>query len=292
VGSEHTKVHQDAEIARIAARQHGVITLAQLETLGVHRRGLTRRLQADRLHRLHRKVFAVGHRGVSKGGRWLAAVLACGPDAVLSHRSAAWLWGIVRERGEPGDDPRMREPDGGISHVTVPGEGRTRWGIRVHRSRTLDATQTTRRLNIPVTTPSRTLADLRRTLPQPKFAAALRQAEYLRLPIADELGPDRTRSELEARFRAACRRRRLPKPEVNVGIGPFTVDFLWRRQRVIVELDGYRAHGTRSAFEADRARDAELTALGYSVVRSTWRQLTDGPADVASTLRTLLEARQ
>ena len=77
-----------------------------------------------------------------------------------------------------------------------------------------------------------------------------------------------------------------------MGIGPFTVDFVWRRQRVIVELDGYRAHGTRSAFEADRARDAELTALGYSVVRFTWRQLTDGPADVASTLRTLLEARQ
>jgi very-short-patch-repair endonuclease len=139
---------------------------------------------------------------------------------------------------------------------------------------------------------SRTLADLRRTLPQPLFAAALRQAEYLGLPIAPELERDHTRSELEARFLAICRRHRLPKPEVNIRAGPFIVDFFWPEQALIVEVDGYGAHGSRSAFELDRDRDAQLAVLGLMVVRFTWRQLTERPADVAATLRTLLEARQ
>jgi Protein of unknown function (DUF559). len=130
-----------------------------------------------------------------------------------------------------------------------------------------------------VTTPSRTLADLRRLLPQQQFATALRQAEFLGLPIDQRLEPDKTRSELEARFLAICRRHR--KPEVNTTVGPFIADFLWLRQRLIVELDGYRAHGTRSAFESDRARDIELKLLGYEVIRLTWRQLTSEPARVA-----------
>jgi very-short-patch-repair endonuclease len=141
-----------------------------------------------------------------------------------------------------------------------------------------------------VTTPSRTLADLRRLLPQPQFAAALRQAEFLRLPIDQELGPDRTRSELEARLLALCRRHRLPRPTVNVRVGSFIADFLWPEHRLVVELDGYRAHSGRSAFESDRARDIELKLLGYEVIRFTWRQLTSEPASVAHTLRRLLRA--
>jgi very-short-patch-repair endonuclease len=172
--------------------------------------------------------------------------------------------------------------------VTVPGEGRTRRGIKVHRSRTLDDGQVTQCLNIPVTTPSRTLRDLRRLLPQPKFAAALRQAEFLRLPIEQSWETDHTRSELEARFLALCRRHRLPKPGVNARVGPFTVDFLWPAERLVVEVDGWDLHGTRSAFEADRERDTALTLLGYEVVRFTWRQLTDNPAEVAFALRKLL----
>jgi very-short-patch-repair endonuclease len=215
----------------------------------------------------------------------MAAVLACGEGAVLSHTSAGELWGMLRVRRSP-------SPAGvdGEAHVTVPTEAgrRRRRGIVVHRSRTLDTSQITRRLNIPVTTPARTLRDLRRTLPQLQFAAALRQAEFLGLPLDEQLDPDHTRSELEARFLAICRRHRLPRPEVNVRLGPFIVDFLWPAQRLIVELDGYRAHGTRSAFEGDRARDAELAGLGYSVVRFTWRQLEDGPGDVGRALRQLL----
>jgi len=207
----------------------------------------------------------------------MAAVLACGPEAVLSHISAAALWQLLPQRG--------------FVHVTVPGNGRSRIGIRVHRSTTLFPGAVTRRAGIPVTTPSRTLTDLRRLLPKPQFASALRQAEFLCLPLDPALEPDRTRSELEARFLTLCRRHRLPRPSVNVRVGSFIADFLWPEQRLIVELDGYQAHSGRAAFEADRARDVELKALGYDVVRLTWRQVTARPADVAETVRRLLRAR-
>jgi very-short-patch-repair endonuclease len=144
------------------------------------------------------------------------------------------------------------------------------------------------RLGIPVTTPSRTLVDLRRTLPAKEFAGALREAEFLKLPIEPDLHPDGTRSELEARFLGICSRHRLPKPEVNARAGPFIVDFLWPVAGLIVELDGYESHGGRAAFEADRARDLKLKLLGFEVVRFTWRQLKDNPAAVAGALRELL----
>jgi len=120
------------------------------------------------------------------------------------------------------------------------------------------------------------------------FAAALRQAEFLELPVDPDLGPDETRSDMEAIFLALCRRHRLPKPEVNVRIGEFDVDFLWPERRLAVEVDGWDAHRTRSAFEEDRARDLKLKLLGYEGVRFTWRQLTEDSAAVASALRELL----
>jgi very-short-patch-repair endonuclease len=269
----------DDRVARIAVRQHGVVSLAQLREAGVNRGGVARRVQAGRLHRVRRGVYAVGHRGLSPEGRWLAAVIAHGADAVLSHASAAALWRLL--------------PEPGVIHVSILGRpGRTRRaGIRLHRPTTLDSTQTTRRLNIPVTTPSRTLHDLRRTVPGARFAAALRQAEVLGLPLDEQLEPDWTRSELEARFLRLCRRHRLPRPRVNTRLGAFVVDFLWPAQRLVVELDGYRFHRGRSAFEADRTRDAELKLRGYEVIRITWRRLSSEPAQVAATLRRLLQAR-
>jgi len=286
VGGKVTNTAPDALIARLAANQHGVVTLTQLERAGIRERGRLRRSQAGRLHRVHRGVYAVGHRGLSKKGIWMAAVLACGPGAVLSHNSAAALWGIEpsRARSFPASSRRA------ISHLTVPGEAKSRKGICVHRSRTLFPREVTRRAGIPVTTPSRTLTDLRRLLPRPQFAAALRRAEYLGLPLDPTLDPDHTRSELESRFLALCRHHRIPTPAANVRVGPFTVDFLWSRAYLIVELDGYRAHSGRAAFEADRARDVALKALGYDVIRFTWRQLASGP-DVARTLCRLLGAR-
>jgi very-short-patch-repair endonuclease len=206
----------------------------------------------------------------------LAAVLAFGDGAVLSHRSAAALWGIARPTE--------------VIEVTVSGTaGRAeRRGINVHRSRTLLSSDCTRRTGIPVTKPSRTLEDLRRMASDKEFAAAVRQAEFLRLPIGDSFAPDRTRSELEARLLRICRRHRLPKPMVNARVGRFIVDFLWSRQRLIVEVDGWESHRTRSAFESDRARDARLKVFGFEVVRFTWRQIAHDPARVARTIRALL----
>ena len=255
-----------------------MVSLTQLNAAGISQRGVTRRVQAKRLHRIHRGVYAVGHAGLSQYGRWMAAVLACGDGAVLSHRSAATLW-------------RMIASPSTLTDVTVPGDAgrKRRDGISLHRSSTLLPSETTSRFGIPVTKPARTLADLRRVLPADRYAAALREAEYLRLPIGNRFGHDRTRTELEGRFLALCRRHRLPKPDGNVEIEPYTVDFLWPRQRLIVEVDGWESHRTRSAFEADRARDAYLATLGYKVLRFTWRQLAEDAAAVVRTIRTLLE---
>jgi very-short-patch-repair endonuclease len=143
-----------------------------------------------------------------------------------------------------------------------------------------------------VTKPARTLTDLRRVVPSNEFAAALRQAEYLRLPLDDRLAPDHTRSELEARFLRLLRPHRLPQPEVNVRIDKFVVDFFWRCERLIVEPDGWESHRSRSAFERDRARDTRLKLLGYEVVRFTWRQLEDEPRRIVATIRALTVSRQ
>ncbi|MGH2980745.1 MAG: endonuclease domain-containing protein [Solirubrobacterales bacterium] len=146
----------------------------------------------------------------------------------------------------------------------------------------------TRRKGIPVTTPARTISDLRRSVPPGLVRKAIRQAEVIGLGIGGDAKADLTRSELEDRFLALCRRHRLPVPGVNARIGSYVVDFLWRDQRLIVETDGYRYHRGRQAFEDDRARDVELRLLGYEVVRFTYRQLVDDPARVARALRALL----
>src|SRR4051812_36507603 len=177
----------------------------------------------------------------------MAAVLALGEKAAISHQSAAAIWGMLKPRSGP-------------VHVTVAGNGgrKQRRGIRVHRSHSLIADFVTRRNGIPVTKPKRTLRDLHRTSPQPVFRRAVRRALDLRLIASSDLrnADELTRSELERRFLALCRRHRLPLPEVNARVGPYEVDFLWRAQRVVVETDSWRHHGGRSAFQRDRARDA------------------------------------
>jgi very-short-patch-repair endonuclease len=265
-----------------------VITTEQLLAVGIASGSITDRVTAGRLHRIHRGVYAVGHPQLSTEGRWMSAVLACGQGAVLSHRSAAELWGI-RHRRVRGPDSR----ESGPIDVSVPGTAgrRRRDGIALRRSSTLSTDECTRRVGIPVTTPQRTLTDLRRVIPEPEFAAALREAEFLRLPIGDPIAVDRARTELESRFLSLCRRHRIPKPAANATVDRFEVDFLWRKQRLIVEVDGWESHRTRSAFEEDRVRDARLKVHGYEVLRFTWRQVTSDPVGVARTLRILLRAR-
>ena len=289
--SKRDKSGRDAAIARLAGNQHGVVTTAQLNRMGLSRGRIAERAKAGRLHPIHRGVHAVGHRALSEKGRWMAAVLACGETAVLSHLSAGELWGIhrpVRRRSDAGGNVEV--PD---VHVTIPSTAgiRKRTGIVLHRCTTLTDRQCTSRDGIPVTTPARTLADLRGLLPPAQFASALREAEFLRLPIDDRLDSDDARTDLEQLMLALCRRHRLPRPEVNVRVDRYEVDFLWRRERLVAEGDGWDSHRSRSAFEEDRARDARLAVLGYEVVRFTWRQVTSDPAAVAATIRALLRAR-
>ena len=268
----------DLVIARIAARQHGVVSSAQLRLAGMSRPVVSKRANAGRLHRLHRGVYAVGHTRLSFEGRCTAAVLALGDGAVVSHQSAATLW-------------RLLPPSNGPIHVTLPGDGGRgrRAGIAIHRSPSLIAAVTTRRTGIAVTKPARTLRDLHRTVPRPVFRAAVRKALDLRLISSEDLRDpdDLTRSELERAFLALCRRHRLPHPEVNARVGPYEVDFLWADRGLVVETDGFRHHGDRAAFERERARDALLQSRGFQVLRFTHRQVMQRTPVVAA-LRPLL----
>jgi very-short-patch-repair endonuclease len=209
----------------------------------------------------------------------MAAVLAGGEGAVLSHRSAAALWTLL-----PVED--------GPINITVPTTAgrRRRRGLRIHRAARLTPSVVTRRRGILVTTPSRTLADLRRVSSRGELERAIAKAEFLGLPIErhPDLFHEPTRSVLERDFLRVCRRHRLPRPEVNGLVGPYQVDFLWREQRLVVEVDGYEAHGTRSAFETDRARDVQLKLLGYEVVRFTYWQVKTEAREVARVVRELL----
>lgn len=206
----------------------------------------------------------------------MAAVLACGDGAMLSHRSAAERWDLL-------------PPTKGIVHVTIPASNgrKKRPGIRLHRFPSLQNDATTLRNGIAVTTPARTLADLRRTLSPGLFRKAVREAEFRGLDLG-AAPTDHTRSELERAFLRLCRRHRLPEPEVNVRIGRFTVDFLWRAQRLVVETDGYAAHRGSQAFEDDRQRELELHALGYLLRRFSDHQIDRHSEAVAAAIETAL----
>lgn len=288
----------DAAIARIADRQHGVITAKQLAMVGLGRSAVSERTSAGRLHRIHRGVYAVGRRGLSLHGRFMAAVLACGDGAVVSHVSAAVLWQLLK-------------PIDGPVHVTTPStSGRSRRrGIHLHRCPSLNAPaepspspsslpirggrggrlSTTHRHNIPVTTINRTLEDLSASslLPPHLIRRATRQAELKGYHL-EHVETDRTRSDLETLFLAIVRRHAIPHPEVNVKLGRWTVDFLWRSQRVVVETDFWSYHRGSVAWEDDHARDLDLRSAGYTVLRYDDKQLENEPARIATDVRRAL----
>ena len=261
----------DLRTAGIAARQHGVVSRRQLVDAGLVARSIAHRVETGRLIRLHRGVYAVGHRPPSPHARMIAAVLACGPGAVLSHRSAAALWGLARW-----DRP---------VEVTAR-NARRHAGILVHRSRTLTRADVTRHYGIPVTSPARTLADLARVLDPPSLTRAVNDARLRHLVRLDHTETGPTRSVFEDAFLAFVDRHGLPRPEVNQLVAGYEVDMVWRRQRLIAELDGRAYH--EDTFEEDRDRDATLTAAGLRVVRVTWRRLVHQEEREAARFRALL----
>ena len=289
-------------IGALAAGQWGVVAWAQLLDAGLSRKIVGDRVRSGRLIRLHRGVYAVGHERLRREGHWLAAILAVGPGAVLSHRDAAGLHDL-------------RPANHAAVDVTTTAHPRNVPGVRLHRTRSLDARDLTAVSGIPVTTVARTLVDLAGTVPQDHLTRAVREAERqrtfdlsaVRAAMArtrGRRGPGHrtltqaiaeyamsehhhTRSPLEDAFLRLLSDHGLPSPAVNGTVEGYMVDAVWRAQRIAVELDGWTDHGTRRAFEQDRERDQALTAAGWRVVRFTYRQVTRRPDHVIGTLRRL-----
>ncbi|MGH2800410.1 MAG: type IV toxin-antitoxin system AbiEi family antitoxin domain-containing protein [Solirubrobacterales bacterium] len=289
-------------MAELAERQHGVVSLAQLRVLGLAAGAVRERVAAGRLHRLHRGVYAVGHASLSLRGRWMAAVLAFGPAAVLSHWDAAALWELVGPRGTR-------------FHVTIDTRAGIprRDGLTPHRSRLHDED---RELvdGIPVTSVPRTLLDLAEVLDPHGLQRAYEEAARiraldvraiegllarsngrrgvgaLRALLDYDPGPAvDTRSELERLFCDLIRGAGLPMPSVNVLVEGFLVDAYWPVARLVVELDGYEYHRGREEFERDHAKLGRLRLAGYEVLPLTYLQVTEEPGWVVGAVRSLHE---
>lgn len=306
---EERRQSRERQLAALAARQHGVVDRGQLIALGLTTGAIERRLRCRRLVPLHRGVYAVGHGRLSRRGTWMAAVLACGEGrrsrgeakpALLSHHSAAALWGLIRPVASPVD-------------VTSPRGRPGRKGIRLHRGRIHPEDRKLRDL-IPVTSVARTLFDFAEAADRRSLERAFEEAERLRLldltalervcargpgrraqrPIRDLLSRERStgvlRSPLESDFGSFCREHGLPSPATNAYVLGLEVDAVWPVARLVVELDGFAYHGHRAAFERDRKRDAALQVAGYRVLRLTHRRIASEPAAVAAELRRLLGA--
>jgi very-short-patch-repair endonuclease len=263
----------------LAARQHGCVTTAQLAGAGCGPRAVRRLLADGTLRRKHQGVYLLGPVEPPLA-RYAAAMLAV-RDGVLSHQAAAALHEL------------LEHPHDIDVTTTAPGP-RSRQGIRVHTTTALPQSAVRLLHHLRVTSPQRTLSDLARTRhPGLERAAAEAQARRLvsarRLePILGAHEPGFTRSEAERRLLALIRAANLPAPRTNARLGPYEVDFLWLDHRLVVEVDGFAFHSSRTAFERDRARDADLTARGFRVIRVTWRQLQREPHAVVATLAAAL----
>jgi uncharacterized protein DUF559 len=287
------------EIARLADRQHGVVAFRQFLELGLGADAVQHRLSSGALHPVHQGVYAVGHPRLSLEGRWMAAVLACGRSALLSHRDAAQLWGLLRGAGRRID-------------VTTARRCRGRPRIALHRSRRIHPDDRAVRDGIPVTSVARTLLDLAEVVTRWRLARAIEEAERRGVfdlgavdrliarstgrhglrPLTNALARYRpapfTRSELERRFVELCRRAGLPEPSANLWIAGGEADMAWPERRLVVELDTQAHHATEAAFERDRQRDGALQLAGYRVLRVTDRRLHRQPDDVVRAVRSLL----
>ncbi len=290
----------DRAIAAIAARHRGHVSRRQLLNLGLTTNEIAYRLRIGRLHSVFPGVYAVGHVRRAPIDRAAAAVLACGAGAVLSHFSAAALWGFIPRW------PRQFE-------VIVPGDRRPE-GIRTHRIKTLMSRDKTRHHDIPVTGPARTVLDCTASLSDerlPRFVNEALTTKYLKeaafaevlerypshpgtkrlIPYATNKN-GRTRSELEDMFVAFIERFGLPRPELNVPMNGRIVDAFFRAEGVIVELDGYEFHRTRAVFERDRKKDVDALVSGLLTVRITEDRLDRIPEEEAARLGQILESRR
>ena len=278
----------------IAAAQHGVITHSQLRELGYSDDAIKHRISRGRLHPIHRGVYAVGRRALTKEGEWIAAVLACGATAALSHDSAAALWGMAKRSTKP-------------IHVSVLVDSRSRNGIEVHRRNKLD---TATKNGIPTTTPAQTLIDLAHSWPQPHLEQAIGEADLRRLvglralrtaaaragrsgaplrSVIDRVTFRVTQSELEREFLRLLTRAGLPLPETRRRFGKYRVDFYWPESQLVVECDGGNFHRTPAQQEADRKRDQAHIRAGRTPLRLTHAQVFHDPAGTTALLAEVVD---
>lgn len=297
------EMRSHAPLAELAQAQYGVVSFRQLRRLGFSTGAISRGRSAGRLHRIHRGVYAVGHTNLADHGRCMAAVLACGPRALLSHESAAWLWGLF---------PTCPfEPE-----VSVPDTGRPRAGIRAHRIAPLATDESGTQERIPVTSLPRTLLDLAATGRGRRLQQAIEKAKRLdlldlgeiddlldrrrgasgtrrlreALEIYRDLAFSRSRSELL--FLDAIKKAGLPRPALNTFVAGHEVDAYWRAESFAVEVDGWDTHRTREAFEADPLRQENLKLAGIDSVRITARRIEREPGAVGQRLARLLAQRR
>jgi predicted transcriptional regulator of viral defense system len=279
-----TPRHQNGSLlaADVAGRQWGVIGSQQLRACGIAKSTACRWRAAGKLHVIHHGIYALGHRSIPVEGRLVAALIHAGPDAALSHATAAWWWGLIPE--EPA-----------TIHVSSPSFAGSTDGVLVHHPRHLEPMSHRR---FPITTVARTIIDFAATAPLNRVRTALAQAEYRRLldvqAVEAALRQGRpgtarlrkalerhqprlalTRSPLENAFIPLCESAGIAVPEINVRIAGWTVDALWRREGLVVELDGYGNHHTRAQIERDRRKELCLRRAGLSVIRYSEEQVTE-----------------
>ncbi len=290
------------ELAALAASQHGVVATRQLLEIGYETGAICRRVKDRRLRRVHHGVYTTGHTHLSIKGQFMAAVLACGPEAILSHHAAAALWDL------------RPIPQGQID-VTAPGK-RSHPGVRCHISSNLPAADRTEIDGIPVTGLERTYLDYAEQANRRQLTVALEVAQRRlildhrklidlidrspgrrgRKPLRQTIAqltddPPWTQSELEERFHGLIRAAHLPPPQTNVLINGVLVDFAWPAHRLIVEVDGYAYHRGRRQFEDDRRRDTELQKAGWRVIRVTHRRVVNDAESLISDIRAFLTTR-
>jgi very-short-patch-repair endonuclease len=296
MGPKVSKV--EVELARIAASQHGVVTRRQVLEAGISAKEIRIRVRRKSLLRVHRGVYRVGHTAPSIEATYLAAVLAAGDGAALGRRAAAHVWDLARGPAPP-------------PQVLVPNERRIE-GVKTHRSLHLDARDLTLRHGIPVTKVARTLVDVAAELAEDDLARMCHEAGVryqvtprevssvlAKRPNARGAGKLRriiegdvrvTLSELESRFLQLLRNEGLPLPVTNRPAGSRRVDCRWPDHLLTVELDGYRFHNSRHAWEQDRRREREARARGDDFRRYTYGDVEEHPALMIRELHTFFAA--
>jgi very-short-patch-repair endonuclease len=299
----HTTSAAGQQLAALAARQHGVVSIRQLRRLSYSPKAVRMAVRTGRLHRLHLGVYAVGHTNLSLYGRCLAAVLASGPNSLLSHYSAGWLLGLISTRPVP-------------VHVTTPLPRKRRDGVRIHHSRTLADADRALEEGIPVTSVARTSLDLAAVLRFRNLRRLIRRSEELRVfdladfrsvltrnrghrgaaPLSRALAiyepPRLTRSEFEREFASLAEGMGLPPFATNFNAAGYELDVYWPEFRFAVELDVYATHGAPEPFEEDRLRDEDLKLAEIELTRVTAHRFEREPRQVIGRVSRLLDQRR